>query len=90
MRVQCPEGCGSSGRCCPCLAPQPSVLLLRVAAEELYPQGNVVVPLAGVYPHIACKEGGLQGIHHSAGVVSVCRENLERREKSGVCSPQLV
>ena len=90
MRIQCPVGCGSSGWRCPCLALQPSVLLLSVAAEELYPQGNVVVPLAGVYPHVAGKDGGLQAIHHCAGMVLVCLENLEWREKSGVCSPLLV
>lgn len=90
MRVQCLIGCRSLGQHCPCLALQPSVLLLSVTAKELYPQGNMVVPLAGVYPHIAGKEGGLQAIHHCAGVVLVCLENLERREKSGVCSPLLV
>lgn len=90
MRVQCPVGCGSLDRCCLCLARQLSVLLLSVTAEELYPQGNVVVPLAGVYPHIVGKEGGLQGVRHCAGVVLVCLENLERREKSGVRSPLLV
>lgn len=67
-----------------------SVLLLSVTAKELYSQGNVVMPLTGVYPHIASKERALQSIHHCAGVVLVCLENLERREKSGVCSPLLV
>lgn len=66
-----------------------SVLLLSVTAKELYPQGDVVVPLAGVYPHIAGKEGWLQGVHHCAGVVLVCLENLERREKAGVLSAVL-
>lgn len=75
---------------CPCLATQLSVLLLSVTAKELYPQGNVVVPLAGVYPHIAGKKGGLQRIHHCPSVVLVCLENLERRDKSGVHSPLLV
>jgi len=84
VRVQCPAACRSSGRHCPCLAPQSSVLLLSVTAKELYPQGNVIVPLPGVYPQIASKEGGVQGIHHCAGMVLVRLENLERREKSVV------
>lgn len=83
-RAQCLVGCVSLGWQCPFLALQPSVLLLSVAAKELYSQGNVVVPLAGVYPHIAGKERGLQGIPHCALMVLVCLENLERREKPGM------
>lgn len=81
MRVQCLAGCGSSGGLCPQLAPQPSVLLLSVAAKQLHPQGDVVVPLPGMYSHVAGKEGRLQGIHHRASVVLVSLENLKRREK---------
>lgn len=82
-------GCVSLGWHCLFLALQPSVLLLSVAAKELYSQGNVVVPLAGVYPHVAGKERGLQGIRHCALMVSVCLENLERREKPGMRFPLL-
>lgn len=88
-RVQCPVGCVSLGWHCLFLALQPSVHLLSVAAKELYSQGNVVVPLAGVYPHVAGKERGLQGICHCALMVSVCLENLERREKLGMRFPLL-
>lgn len=63
----------------------PSVLLLGVTAKELYPQGDVVVPVAGVYPHIAGKERWLQAVEHCGGVISVCLENLERREESVRC-----
>lgn len=77
--VQCSAGRESMGQLCP------SVLLLGVTAKELYPQGNVVVPVAGMYPHIAGKERRLQAVQHCAGVISVCPENLERREESVGC-----